>query len=103
MKRICILSALFISLVVSAQAVRADNLDSEPGDADTFLDQYPADFTIIRDADGVLARQFEVAAMPTSYVVDRDGHIIARHLGFKVKKIDEYEDVIRAAIAAVKE
>ena len=79
------------------------NLDSDQHDADTFLDEYPADFTIIRDADGVLARQFEVAAMPTSYVVDRDGHIIARHLGFKVKRTDEYENIIRSAIAGNKE
>ena len=79
------------------------NLDSDQKDADAFLGEYPADFRILRDADGVLARQFEVAAMPTSYVVDRDGHIIARHLGFKVKKTDEYEDIIRSAIAGKRE
>ena len=79
------------------------NLDTDPTEARAFLDQYPADFMIVRDADGVLARQFEVAAMPTSYVVDRDGQIVGRHLGFKVKKTGEYEAVIRSALLGITE
>ena len=45
-----------------------------------------------------LARRFEVMAMPSSYVIGRDGEIIAEHLGFKVRKQDEYEAVLRKAL-----
>ena len=41
--------------------------------------------------------------MPSSYIVDRQGKIAATHLGFKVKKQDEYEAAIREALAAVPE
>jgi peroxiredoxin len=41
--------------------------------------------------------------MPSSYVIGRDGEIITRHLGFKVKRQDEYEAVLREALAANQE
>ena len=70
------------------------NLDANAGDAQTFLRDFPADFTIIYDSDGVLGKQFNVEAMPTSFVIDRNGETVANHLGFKVKKQDEYEQVL---------
>lgn len=78
------------------------NMDAEPGEADAFLDEFPVDFRIVSDPDGVLARQFEVIAMPSSYVLDANGGIVARHLGFKVKNQDEYEQAIRTALASLK-
>jgi thiol-disulfide isomerase/thioredoxin len=43
------------------------------------------------------AEQFLVA-MPSSYVIGRDGKIVARHMGFKVKQQDEYESIIVDAL-----
>jgi len=70
------------------------NMDSDPADANTFLQAYPADFRIINDPDGELGREYEVIAMPSSYVFDRSGALVTRHLGFKVKRQDEYEVVL---------
>jgi len=70
------------------------NMDSEPAAAQAFLDDYPANFRIINDPDGDLAREYDVIAMPSSYIIGRDGDLVARHLGFKVKKQDEYEAVL---------
>jgi hypothetical protein len=36
--------------------------------------------------------------MPSSYVIGRDGKIVARHMGFKVKQQDEYESIIVDAL-----
>lgn len=73
----------------------AVNMDAERAEADAFLAEYPADFRIVYDGGaGTLAREFEVMAMPTSYVFDRSGNRVARHLGFKVKQQDEYEALI---------
>ena len=71
------------------------NVDQERSEAESFLAEFPPDFTILYDDENKsLAREFNVQAMPTSYVFDRDGNRVARHLGFKVKKQDEYETLL---------
>ena len=76
------------------------NLDNDPESALAFLEEYPADFNIYYDKNKELARKFGVQAMPSSYIVGRDGEIYAKHFGFKVKKQDEYEAVIVGALSA---
>jgi thiol-disulfide isomerase/thioredoxin len=70
------------------------NMDSEPAEAAAFLQDFPAQFKVINDPDGDLAREHDVIAMPSSYVFDRDGELVTRHLGFKVKRQDEYEVIL---------
>ena len=70
------------------------NLDAVDADAQAFLRKTPADFQIINDPEGALAREHDVVAMPTSYIFDRDGKLVTRHLGFKVKRQDEYEALL---------
>ena len=74
------------------------NLDESREDAEAFLAEYPPKFQILYDDAKVLARQFEVMAMPMSYVIGRNGQQIARHFGFKVKKQDDYEGAIVEAL-----
>jgi len=70
------------------------NLDAVDADAQAFLRETPADFRIIRDPDGALAREYDVIAMPTSYIFDRNGDLVTRHLGFKVRRQEEYEALL---------
>jgi thiol-disulfide isomerase/thioredoxin len=70
------------------------NMDAEAGDAAAFLQKYPADFEIAYDAGGVLAREFDVIAMPSTYIFDRSGNQVSRHLGFKVLRQAEYETIL---------
>jgi cytochrome c biogenesis protein CcmG/thiol:disulfide interchange protein DsbE len=74
------------------------NMDASGEDAAAFLHEYPAQFTIMSDPDGDLARRFEVEAMPSSYIIGRDGAVVASHMGFQVKKTDEYEEQIRQVL-----
>jgi cytochrome c biogenesis protein CcmG/thiol:disulfide interchange protein DsbE len=74
------------------------NVDRERSAASEFLAAVPADFLIHYDNQGAVAENFGVEAMPSSYVIGRDGEIVARHLGFKVKKQDEYEAVLVDAL-----
>ena len=76
----------------------AVNLDNDRAAADAFLNEIPANFEIRFDPEASLAREFGVEAMPNSFVYGRDGELVARHLGFKVKKQDEYEAVIVKAL-----
>ena len=76
------------------------NLDNDPGAASAFLERYPAQFSIVYDDDKTLARRFEVIAMPSSYLLGRDGRVVETHMGFKVREQDEYERAIVAALDA---
>ena len=76
------------------------NLDNDPDSAQEFLEEFPADFKIYFDQNKQLARQFGVQAMPSTFVIGRDGEIHTKHFGFKVKQQDEYEAVIVDALRA---
>jgi thiol-disulfide isomerase/thioredoxin len=76
----------------------AANVASDPAAASAFLEEYPARFRIINDPDAELAREYGVVAMPSSYIFDRGGELITRHMGFKVKKQDEYEAILIEAL-----
>jgi thiol-disulfide isomerase/thioredoxin len=78
--------------------VIAINLDSDRADADRFLASIPAGFKVRFDPEGKLAKRYEVEAMPSSYVINRTGHVIERHLGFKESREAEYEASIRTAL-----
>ena len=76
----------------------AVNLDRNAEDAARFLAKYPAKFEIVYDPEGALAKEFDVEVMPSSIIIGRNGETIERHAGFKVKRQDEYEATIRAAL-----
>ncbi|NQV86276.1 MAG: TlpA family protein disulfide reductase [Woeseiaceae bacterium] len=76
----------------------AVNLDNDASDAAEFLRAYPAQFKISYDQERELALEFEVEAMPSSFLIDRDGNIIERHLGFKTGQTDDYEAAIVSAL-----
>lgn len=59
------------------------NLDEAAEDAKAFLAKYPANFTVAADASQQCAKDFDVKAMPSSYLIDRNGVIRHVHLGFR--------------------
>jgi len=77
----------------------AVNVEREVENAAAFLAEYPANFEIVYDPDAALAKAYDVQVMPSSFVIDRNGEAIEQHSGFKVKKQDEYEAVIRSALS----
>jgi thiol-disulfide isomerase/thioredoxin len=76
----------------------AVNVDQDRALADKFLAQVPHPFTIEFDANGTLAETYQVAAMPSSIVIDKNGQIIARHAGFFEKNLAQYEQHLREAL-----
>lgn len=75
------------------------NLDKDRALADAFLAEIPAEFALRFDPAGALAKQFRVQAMPSSFLIDRDGNVLATHFGFKTADTAEYERAIEAALA----
>jgi thiol-disulfide isomerase/thioredoxin len=76
------------------------NTDAKWADAERFLQSYPAEFQLVHDPEGKLSAKFGVTGMPTTFVFDRHGEPIAKHLGFEVAKKVEYEETLRNALAA---
>ena len=76
----------------------AVNVDNDLAEANRFLTEFPAKFQVHFDADKTLAREYEVVAMPSSFLIGRDGKLVEKHMGFKVLKQAEYEAAIRAAL-----
>lgn len=78
----------------------AVNLDKERALADGFLAEVPAEFALRFDPAGSLAKEFKVQGMPSSYLLDADGNVLATHIGFKTADAPEYERAIQQALAA---
>ncbi len=74
------------------------NLDENSQDMHDFLQKVPAEFDIYHDANGQAAQTFKVEGMPMSYLIDRDGKIQSRHIGFYEKKKAELEKEIEGLL-----
>ncbi|MGJ0486208.1 MAG: TlpA family protein disulfide reductase [Methylomicrobium sp.] len=75
------------------------NLDENPEDANAFLAQHPANFTIAADKGEQCARQFDVKAMPSSYLIGLDGVIRHVHLGFREDAGKELREAVEKLLA----
>ena len=58
------------------------NVDTKKSDMDRFLKKNPVDFVTVRDAQTKLVSTMKITAMPSSYLLDREGKIRAVHSGF---------------------
>jgi len=70
------------------------NLDNDLENAKTFLKEVPAEFNVFSDPDGQLAEQYKLIGMPSSFVIDGNGEVRHRHVGFKKASVAAYEDSI---------
>ena len=75
------------------------NLDENIEDAKTFLAKYPANFEIKADVSKQCAKDFEVKAMPSSYIIDRKGIVHHIHLGFKPGEADEIKVIVEKLLS----
>ena len=78
--------------------VIAVNVDHDRELASDFLQDNPADFKIVYDPDGDIARQFKFTDMPTSYLIDRSGHVRFVHQGFYPERKGQYLSQIRTLL-----
>lgn len=79
--------------------VLAVNLDAKRSDADQFLAQNAAQFTVAFDAKAESAKRMAVKGMPTSVLIDADGKVLATHQGFREEERKTLEDALVAALA----
>ena len=76
------------------------NMDENAGDAKAFLAKTPAQFTIVADTSTQCAKDFDVKAMPSSYLIDRKGVVHHVHQGFRSEDIKELRALVEHLLAA---
>ncbi len=75
------------------------NLDEASADAQNFLAKYPANFAIAVDTNEQCAKDFGVQAMPSTYLVDRNGTVRHVHLGFRAGEAKELRALVEQLLA----
>ena len=77
------------------------NMDETLADTQGFLAQYPASFDIAKAADGneQCAKDFSVQAMPSTYLVDRNGTVRHVHLGFRSGEARELRTLVEQLLS----
>lgn len=77
----------------------AVNVDRDPQLARRFLGQQALPFPVLLDPTSQIVGRFDVTAMPTSVLVDRDGRILERHAGYS----EAWFTALEARVAALVE
>ena len=80
----------------------AVNVDRKRTDAERFLAGTPAAFTVVFDAAGATPNAWNVRAMPSSYLVDRQGRVVHVDQGFREDMKAPIEARIRATLEAAR-
>jgi thiol-disulfide isomerase/thioredoxin len=78
----------------------AVNVDKKREDAERFLAQVPAQFTVVYDAAGATPAAYAAKAMPSSYLIDRSGKVVMIEQGFRDEQKAAVETRIRDLLAA---
>lgn len=71
--------------------VVAVSLDKKREAADDFLEKHPGSFIVAFDPTGTTAQKYEIKAMPSSFLIDRDGNIVSTHQGFREADTDSLQ------------
>ncbi|WP_096084859.1 TlpA disulfide reductase family protein [Agaribacterium haliotis] len=74
--------------------VIAINMDQDEKQAHRFLKKYSPNFLVARDSAGTVAIDYGVQALPTSFLISREGEIILRHKGFRKKHYKQLQLLI---------
>jgi cytochrome c biogenesis protein CcmG/thiol:disulfide interchange protein DsbE len=83
-------------------AVVAINVDKKRSDAERFLVQHPANFTVVYDEAGSTPTAYGVKGMPSSYLIDARGNVTFVERGFLDENKAELESRVAALVAAAK-
>ena len=74
------------------------NVEQDSADAQRMLKDTPVTFPILFDAQNQVSKLYDVTAMPSTVLVDRDGKVRFMHKGYQPGYEDEYQTQIRALV-----
>jgi peroxiredoxin len=80
-------------------AILAVNLKETPDQGKAFFDQHRLSFTTLLDESGSVFREYQVMGLPTTYLIGREGTLLARGVGGRDWTRTEGKALIRALVA----
>lgn len=78
--------------------ILAVNVDENPAKANILLDDIAVSFPILFDQDDSTSKLYDVRAMPTTVIIDRDGNQRFVHMGYKSGDEVKYQQVLKALL-----
>ncbi len=78
----------------------AVSVDSDESAMRSRLGEIDPGIVVVFDPKGELARQYDLEAMPTTVMIDRDGKVLSTHVGFREAEIAAREAEVAALLAA---
>ena len=78
--------------------ILAVNVDEDSADADRFLSAVPVDFPVLYDKQSKVSEMYQVDAMPTTVLIDRDGNKRFQHRGYKPGYEDDYAKQVKKLV-----
>ncbi|NNE64659.1 MAG: TlpA family protein disulfide reductase [Gammaproteobacteria bacterium] len=74
------------------------NVEQDSDNARAFLASNGVDFPILLDSKNLVTQQYDVIAMPTTVLVDRDGKIRFVHKGYKSGDEAQYRKMVKELV-----
>ncbi len=74
------------------------NVESDTTRAKKLLKDTPVSFPVVFDSESLVSKQYNVVAMPSTVLVDRDGNMRYLHKGYKSGLEDVYQQQVRTLI-----
>ena len=74
------------------------NVEPDSNAANNWLKATPVSFPILYDRDSKVSKLYDVAGMPSTVIIDRNGKLRVLHRGYKPGDENEYLDSIRTLI-----
>jgi peroxiredoxin len=74
------------------------NVEEDSSKARKLLQELPVSFPVLFDNESVVSKQYDVVAMPSTVLVDRNGNMRYLHKGYKPGLEDVYLQQVRALI-----
>lgn len=74
------------------------NVEEDPAQARTLLGKVPVSFPVLFDGTNAVSKQYDVIAMPTTVIVDRNGNMRYLHKGYMPGYEDAYQQQVRALL-----
>ncbi|MEP1447311.1 MAG: TlpA disulfide reductase family protein [Paraglaciecola sp.] len=78
--------------------ILAINVDEEPSKADNLLKDVRVSFPVLFDVNDQVSKLYDVQAMPTTVIVDRDGNQRLLHKGYKGGDEVKYQQAVKALL-----
>lgn len=74
------------------------NVEQDNGSAKKYLSEVPVSFQILFDSTNQVSKLYNVSAMPSTVLIDRNGNQRYLHKGYKTGDINKYKKLVKQLI-----